>query len=205
MFYHVVIETTEKIGKSGNNQTYFELDKSDIEEIEKRVVYPFLRKEDIHFNGYFLRNGEIKRIAIKSSHENTETLVGIEYEKMRGTPVFMAITQNDMVINDGYTKDITTTIFDQAKSCLAIESKNHALPTQVKINALNNTKVFIVHGRDELAKTEAARFVEALGFSAIILHEQASGGKTIIEKIEEYTNVGFAIALYTPCVRLLVV
>jgi len=60
-------------------------------------------------------------------------------------------------------------------------------------------KIFIVHGRDELAKIETARFIEKLGIEAIILHEQANSGKTIIEKIEEYTNVGFAIVLYTPC------
>lgn len=60
-------------------------------------------------------------------------------------------------------------------------------------------EVFIVHGHDEEAKTKAARFVEKLGFKPIILHEQASSGKTIIEKIEEYTNVGFGIVLYTPC------
>jgi predicted nucleotide-binding protein len=65
---------------------------------------------------------------------------------------------------------------------------------------LDSSKIFIVHGRDDLAKTEVARFIEKLGFSAIILHEQASSGKTIIEKIEELTNdVGFAIVLYTPC------
>jgi predicted nucleotide-binding protein len=38
-----------------------------------------------------------------------------------------------------------------------------------------------------------------MGFKPIILHEQASSGKTIIEKIEEYSNVGFGIVLYTPC------
>lgn len=58
-------------------------------------------------------------------------------------------------------------------------------------------KVFIVHGHDDLTKTEVARFIEKLGYEAIILHEQASKGKTIIEKIEIYTNVGFAIVLYT--------
>lgn len=62
-----------------------------------------------------------------------------------------------------------------------------------------NNRIFIVHGRDDLAKTETARFVEKLGFTAIILHEQPSAGKTIIEKIEEHTEVGFAIALYTAC------
>lgn len=64
---------------------------------------------------------------------------------------------------------------------------------------MDNSKVFIVHGRDDLAKVEVARFVEKLGLEAIILHEQASSGKTIIEKIEEHTNVGFGIVLYTPC------
>ncbi|PKU51246.1 MULTISPECIES: TIR domain-containing protein [Lysinibacillus] len=64
---------------------------------------------------------------------------------------------------------------------------------------LDKSKVFIVHGHDILAKEETARFVESLGLKAIILHEQASSGNTIIEKIEKHSNVGFAIVLYTPC------
>lgn len=68
-----------------------------------------------------------------------------------------------------------------------------------KKQELNLSQVFIVHGHDDLLKTETARFIEKLGFEPIILHEQASSGKTIIEKIEEYSNVGFGIVLYTPC------
>lgn len=64
---------------------------------------------------------------------------------------------------------------------------------------LDKSQVFIVHGHDEVAKSKTARFIEKLGFEAIILHEQASSSKTIIEKIEEYSNVGFGIILYTPC------
>lgn len=60
-------------------------------------------------------------------------------------------------------------------------------------------KVFIVHGHDGEAKERTARFIEKLGFEAIILHEQASRSMTIIEKIENYSNdVGFGIVLYTP-------
>lgn len=70
---------------------------------------------------------------------------------------------------------------------------------QVKAEDVNYSEVFIVHGHDDLAKTETARFIEKLGFKPIILHEQASSGKTIIEKIESYSNVGFGIVLYTPC------
>ncbi len=59
-------------------------------------------------------------------------------------------------------------------------------------------KVFIVHGHDNESKQTVARFFESLDFEPIILHEQASGGRTIIEKIEAYDQVGFAVVLLTP-------
>lgn len=76
-------------------------------------------------------------------------------------------------------------------------------PVQVqpsKVVTRNKRKVFIVHGRDNEAKQEVSRFIEKLGLEAIILHEQASSGMTIIEKIEHYSNdADFAIVLYTAC------
>ena len=62
-----------------------------------------------------------------------------------------------------------------------------------------NKSVFIVHGHDNEAKQETARVLEKVGFDAIILHEQPDAGKTIIEKIEAYTDVSFAVVLYTEC------
>lgn len=66
-------------------------------------------------------------------------------------------------------------------------------------HVFNTSQVFIVHGHDDLAKLEMADFVEGLGLQPIILHMQASSGRTIIEKIEHYSNVGFGVVLYTPC------
>jgi len=60
-------------------------------------------------------------------------------------------------------------------------------------------KVFIVHGRDKDAKKNVTDFITELGFEPIILDEQASGGQTIIQKLETYSNVGFGVVLYTPC------
>jgi Predicted nucleotide-binding protein containing TIR-like domain len=59
-------------------------------------------------------------------------------------------------------------------------------------------RVFIVHGRDEGPREAIARFLERLGFEAIILHEQANQSRTVIEKIEGYSDVGFAVVLLTP-------
>jgi len=44
-----------------------------------------------------------------------------------------------------------------------------------------------------------ARTLEKGDLEAIILHEQPDGGRTIIEKIEQYTDVDFAVVLYTQC------
>ena len=61
-----------------------------------------------------------------------------------------------------------------------------------------NDKIFIVHGRDDGPREAVARFLERLGFEAIILNEQANQGRTIIEKIEGHSDVGFAVILLTP-------
>ncbi|MFT5761275.1 MAG: putative nucleotide-binding protein [Polaribacter sp.] len=89
-------------------------------------------------------------------------------------------------------------IISALTSCLRIKPKTNTKEFNSKPE-LDLSKVFIVHGHDDEAKSKTARFVEKLGFEAIILHEQASSSKTIIEKIEEYSNVGFGIILYTPC------
>jgi predicted nucleotide-binding protein len=74
------------------------------------------------------------------------------------------------------------------------------VPKQHTTNTVIKNKVFIVHGHDELAKEQIARFVSQVGLEPIILHEQASSSRTIIEKIEKYAaQVCFAVVLYTPC------
>jgi len=60
------------------------------------------------------------------------------------------------------------------------------------------SKVFVVHGRDEEAKSVVARFIEHCGLEPIILHERTDRGRTIIEKFEEEAEVGFAVVLLTP-------
>lgn len=60
------------------------------------------------------------------------------------------------------------------------------------------SKVFVVHGHDEGAREAVARFLERLGIRAIILHEQANQGRTVIEKVEANSEVGFAVILLTP-------
>lgn len=59
-------------------------------------------------------------------------------------------------------------------------------------------RIFLVHGHDALALQETARFLEKLEQDVIILREQPNRGLTLIEKFEDYADVGFAIVLLTP-------
>ena len=63
---------------------------------------------------------------------------------------------------------------------------------------LVSRQIFLVHGRDEGAKSAVARFLEKLDLQPVILDEQANRGLTIIEKFESHSDVGFAIVLLTP-------
>jgi predicted nucleotide-binding protein len=58
-------------------------------------------------------------------------------------------------------------------------------------------RVFVVHGHNGHAREATARFLERLGLEAIILHEQASGGRTIFNKLDHYGDVQFAVVLLT--------
>jgi len=62
---------------------------------------------------------------------------------------------------------------------------------------LDQKKVFVVHGHDAGVKETIARFIEKLGLDPIILHEKPNKGRTIIEKVEDYSDVGFAVVLLT--------
>lgn len=59
-------------------------------------------------------------------------------------------------------------------------------------------RIFLVHGHDERVLHEVARFLERLKQEVIVLREQPSAGRTIIEKFVDYSDVGYAVVLLTP-------
>lgn len=192
-YYHVLIETNEPSKK------YYELDKTDLSEIKEEIMIPYLKEEEFRFDGYSLNKSKIDRILIKESDCSSEEYATQEQEKLSPN-IIMVILPRDIVESRRYTRDITKRIEMECKSFLQeATTKSEALTHNKPQTPMDKSKVFIVHGHDNAAKESVARFVEKIGLEAIILHEQANSGKTIIEKIEANSNVGFAIVLYTPC------
>lgn len=191
MYYHAIVESTDK-DKKGNYERCYELDCKNLDDIINLIVRPYSKNEQIYINGMYIDRQKVRLLKIKSSEKPLAELRDIAQSTV-GRGVFFVYTEISVVNNDKYVTDITKDTLKSVGEILKL-----TIPTATPA-PIDKNKVFIVHGRDDHAKSEAARFVERLGFSAVILHEQASSGKTIIEKIESHTNVGFAIVLYTPC------
>jgi predicted nucleotide-binding protein len=89
-----------------------------------------------------------------------------------------------------------------------LEEKRHDLALTEASNAsssrataapkIDARSVFVVHGHDDAAKHTLARFLEQLHLVPTILSERPDEGRTVIEKFERNSDVGFAVVLMTP-------
>jgi len=184
---------------TSSKDPYYEWDKIDLSEIKERIVIPFLKEERVCFSKQFFPASEIRSIVIV---ESELTVKAYRADLQKKYPNSSLLWTSPFIFNEDESsvRNISDRVFKECKSQLQeITSKSEAPTPNKPQTPMDKSKVFIVHGHDDAAKEAVARFVEKIGFEAIILHEQASSGKTIIEKIEEYTNVGFGIVLYTPC------
>ena len=184
-YYHILIQSNE------SGEKYYELDKTDLSEIKEEIVIPYIKGEQFMFDGYLLDKSKVKRIIIGESKYTSKAYVAREEADLPDR-ISMIVSRQGIVTNADYTKRITGRILKECESLIEETPNTPKAP-------MDKSKVFIVHGHDNAAKEAVARFVEKIGLEAIILHEQASSGNTIIEKIEANSNVGFAIVLYTPC------
>ncbi|MDN4605901.1 nucleotide-binding protein [Sporosarcina highlanderae] len=194
MLYQVFMEVTDIPGANQNLNLY-EYDKESKNKIIEEIVLPFLEKEELQFNGYFLKAENIVRIVVKTTEVPIKTIV-LRKENKLSPGLIWIVTKEEAFGDDEFTHDVTPEIMKEAKTRINESPKFFISPPLVEID---NKKVFIVHGHDESVKLSVARFLERLDLKPIILHEQASGGTTIIEKIENHIDVGFGVVLYTPC------
>ncbi|WP_139835557.1 TIR domain-containing protein [Thalassospira sp. MCCC 1A01428] len=179
----------------------FEFDKTDIDEIKNDIIFPYLKGESFYFDGYFLSGNDVKRILVKETKIKIGDLTSARNDRVPAG-VLIFYTPSSVFMGDFGTNDITKKIISESKLEIGAVTSTEKTSNGGGMSNANDgdkSKVFVVHGHDVSAKSEVARFIERIGFEAIILHEQANEGKTIIEKIERYSDVGFGIVLYTPC------
>jgi len=167
------------------------------ESVESKIGYVTnirLRQNSVVFDFEFdpalpsLPNGSVEALRVDidlGSWELSRTHWAIKDE-----PIF------EILLKKGY---ITQQQLNASKWGVSHEPSSEPPLIPTPPGVFNTSQVFIVHGHDDIAKLEMSAFISSLGLQPIILHQQASSGRTIIEKIEYYSNVGFGVVLYTPC------
>jgi predicted nucleotide-binding protein len=88
---------------------------------------------------------------------------------------------------------VLQSLLDRLDLCEEAGDERNA--TEQGVERVHSREVFVVHGRDEGRKQAVARVLEKLGLDVVILHERPSKGRTIIEKFEDYSDVGYAVVL----------
>lgn len=180
-------------------------------EITDRLKAFKQRLQDDVIQAYANRGSEYGRARFASWRRQISQFLD---EHLPGTRADLDAKLHHIIYSRSYSEsDLDVFMREDGRSCLAFidslledvsrgEFEPRALkaePQTRKTKKMGAKKrVFVVHGHDDLMKTKVARFIERLGLEAVILHEQANKGMTIIEKIEASTDVDFAVVLYTP-------
>lgn len=109
------------------------------------------------------------------------------------------------IFEDVWGRSLNSKVFDMIDQTIGIiesgkfeQRKESIEKAQGPMGPISGSKVFLVHGHDDSARETTARFLERLKLEPIILHEQANEGRTIIEKVEHYSEVVFTVVLLTP-------
>jgi predicted nucleotide-binding protein len=99
------------------------------------------------------------------------------------------IPDNQLLIENGrnLTRELIPT------SPYAFLSKN-----KIRTKQPLSKNIFIVHGTDHETMKELKAMLYEFGLNPVVLHEQPSGSRTIVEKLEKYSDVGYAFVILTP-------
>ena len=98
----------------------------------------------------------------------------------------------------GEAKAVLTSLIEEIEDYWDDDSDYSTQNETATRTSLSTIRVFVVHGHDDAAKHLVDHLLRQVGLDPVILSDKLSRGKTIIEKFEANSDVGFAVALLTP-------
>jgi predicted nucleotide-binding protein len=186
MFYHVRIST------KSDRRTEIKLDLSE-EALRKQFLIPYENNDSMVVNGKTIEPNDIERIRINKTRDGSaEILPTVIWEREVNSKKTPGIPNEWYVADKG---EEITDYFIQGPPGYKKTKSNERITGLIS----QNNQIFVVHGHDYEMKETVARSLKNVGLEPIILHEQESLGKTIIEKFEFCSeSVSFAVVLLSP-------
>ena len=174
--YNVIIGLKSRPGEPIIKDNFLE------RELLRDIVEPYNRGEDFRCDNEIVNRDDISNIKITESDKPSIGPLYHPSDQRHFADRWQSMSQ---------MKDVTAKFIEtlpQRKKDMIKETA----PTPISKN------VFIVHGRDHKPMKELKTMLKEFGFNPIVLHEQPSGSRTIVEKLEKYSDVGYAFVILTP-------
>jgi len=180
LYYHIYIEWRD--WKTSFLKSNSKKDRS----IEQLIQFidPIKNGSPILFDGWRVDTKEIWHLEIWETIEREQGKSESSWDWIHSNGKNIT---NDFVTSLPSKPSLQKTISDKTASTL---SKEKQVPLRKDI--------FIVHGRDHKPMKELKILLKEFGLNPIVLHEQPSGSRTIVEKLEKYSDVGYAFVILTP-------
>jgi len=186
-YYHVIINNFSKLTKKID--IIVDLNQSE-EYIKETVADPYNKGEEFNFKGRRIEPEYIDSLNIIKSKEALPDQEGIFISES---------------LKEGNTFETTLHFLEAEDVTELFINRQLKLKTKIELQqpanlTSPNKNIFIVHGRNHEPMKELKAILIDLGYTPIVLHEQAGGGSlTLVEKLEKYANkVGYAFVILTP-------
>ena len=195
-YYHIRVDYFDS--KLGASQTIYEYDYTDLDKVITKFLLPFVQKIGFFCSGTRMTRDEVRSVRVFKSGIKIHECLQHAYRSLpKGS--FCVYSNEDMLPYHGLVEDITSSVLEEVQMEVGYDSViEKDSNSQFASERLNSNRVFIVHGHAESVINDVARTIEKLGLESVILREQPSSGKTIIEKFESCAkDARFAVVLLT--------
>ncbi len=185
--YHIYIEY-EDPEKSGIRFNVSE------EELVRTFVTPFTAGQPFWFMGRLLSPLKAAKVVIFWSYENADKLVLPNQETI-------ATCKDKKFVMDSIGKGKVKGAYLYTEKFLTPTDKKSVasgLSSTVGASVNMRRRIFVIHGSDEDMKQATIGALGKLGLAPVLMREQPSQGRKIVEKFADYTDVSFAVVLLSP-------
>jgi len=186
-YYHV------RIAKNGETKWVFAFDLSKTQ-LMNEIVTPFLKGQQFMCEKSVVRPSEIDYIGINETEQSSSDIL----KKTRLKRIGQRLVDNAFDSSHRPYSMEAESITSAGKDITRELIKDVKLKQETEKLKPKKEQVFIVHGKDYTSVEELKAILKQVGLEPIVLHEKASGSRTIVEKLEKYSDVGYAFVILTP-------
>ena len=186
MQYHAAVTLNDSKGKYSD--TAYEIDVTR-EFLVEKIAAAYLKGSRFFVGGHVCEPRQVTALKFMQTNQSFQELVPFIRAERARSNLITAVP--DAAYLSDKAKDITREILDEAEASVSTET----IPSR---SGGTSNKIFVVYGHDTQALDQTEILLLRWGLEPVILRDRASEGRTVIEKIEANSDVGFGIVLLTP-------